>query len=72
MKRGNVIANMDWPTVLLYLIMIILGWLNIYSAVYSDSNPDLLDFSQRHGKQFLWMIASVIIAIIILKVDPGG
>ncbi|MCK4922384.1 MAG: rod shape-determining protein RodA [Bacteroidales bacterium] len=69
MKRGSVIANMDWITVLLYLIMIVLGWLNIYSAVYSDSTSELLDLSHRQGKQFLWMISSIIIATIILIID---
>ncbi len=69
MKRGSIIANIDWITVLLYFIMVFLGWMNIYSAVYTESHPDILDFSQRYGKQFVWILASFIIAILILLVD---
>ena len=69
MKRGSIIANIDWITVLLYFIMVFLGWMNIYSAVYTESHPDIFDFSQRYGKQFVWILASFIIAILILLVD---
>ena len=69
MKRGSIIANMDWLTVLLYLIMVFLGWMNIYSAVYTENHPEIFDFSQRYGKQFIWILASLIIAVLILLID---
>ncbi len=69
MKRGNVFANLDWFTIILFLIMVSMGWLNIFSAVYSEEHPSILDMNQRYGKQFLWICASVIIAMIILFID---
>ena len=69
MKRGSIIANMDWLTVLLYLFMISLGWLNIYSAVYTEEHPEILNLSQRYGKQFMWIIASIALAVLILLID---
>jgi len=69
MKRGSIIANMDWLTVLLYLIMVFMGWMNIYSAVYTENHPEIFDFSQRYGKQFIWILASLIIAVLILLID---
>ncbi len=69
MKRGNLIANLDWITVMLFLLMVFLGWLNIFSAVYSDSHPSILDFDQKYGKQFLWILAAIFIAIAILVID---
>jgi len=69
MKRDNTFANLDWTTVLLYLIMIFLGWLNIYSAGYTENSSDLFDFSQRHGKQLIWIFASIALAVIILIID---
>ena len=69
MRRGNILANLDWLTILLWLLMIIMGWLNIYSAVYSVDSPGIFDFNQRYGKQFFWILAALILAIVILVID---
>jgi rod shape determining protein RodA len=46
-----------------------MGWINIYAAVFNEDHPGLLDFSQRYGKQFLWIIASLVLAIFIVIID---
>ena len=46
-----------------------MGWINIYAAVFNEEHAGLLDFSQRYGKQFLWIIASIILAIFIIIID---
>jgi rod shape determining protein RodA len=67
--RNNIWLNLDWITVLLYLTLVILGWINIYAAVYSDEHQSILDMGQRYGKQLIWIIAGVILAIMVLTVD---
>ncbi|HEY3389284.1 MAG TPA: FtsW/RodA/SpoVE family cell cycle protein, partial [Prolixibacteraceae bacterium] len=67
--RNNILLNLDWITVFLYLILVILGWINIYAAVYSDEHQSILDMGQRYGKQLIWIIAGVILAIMVLTVD---
>ena len=69
MKRGDVIANLDWITVLLFFCLVVLGWVNIYSAVYNPLYPSILDFDQRYGKQFLWICAAFIIAVIVMLIN---
>ena len=46
-----------------------LGWINIYAAVYSDEHQSILDMGQRYGKQLIWIIAGIIIAIMVLTID---
>jgi rod shape determining protein RodA len=46
-----------------------MGWINIYAAVYNDEHSGLLDFSQRYGKQFLWIVASLVLAVFIVIID---
>jgi rod shape determining protein RodA len=46
-----------------------MGWFNIYAAVYNEEHSGLLDMSQRYGKQFIWMVASVVIAIFVVIID---
>jgi rod shape determining protein RodA len=69
MKRGNLIANLDWVTILLYLLLVFLGWLNIFSAVYNESHPSILDFDQRYGMQFVWILAALVMAVAIILID---
>jgi rod shape determining protein RodA len=46
-----------------------MGWFNIYAAVYNEEHAGLLDLSQRYGKQFIWIIASLVIAIFVVIID---
>lgn len=69
MKRGDVIRNLDWLTVALFLVMVIMGWLNIFSAVYSAEHSTIFDLNQRYGKQFIWICAALVMAIFILIIN---
>ncbi len=69
MRRTNILLSTDWITVGLYLLLLILGWLNIYAAVYSEEHRSILDLSQRYGKQLVWMGAAVILAITVFLID---
>ncbi|MCX6239690.1 MAG: rod shape-determining protein RodA [Bacteroidia bacterium] len=67
--HNNIWLNLDWITVFLYLVLVLLGWANIYAAVYSDEHQSIFDMGQRYGKQLIWIIAGVILAILVLTVD---
>jgi len=69
-KRSvNIWSRIDKLTVILFLIMTVMGWFNIYAAVYNDEHKEILDFTQRYGKQFIWILASIILAIIVMIID---
>lgn len=68
-NRNNIWYNLDWFTVILYLALILIGWVNIYAAVYNEEHQSILDMGQRYGKQLIWMIAAIIIAVMVLSVD---
>src|SRR5665647_1728291 len=70
MKTRNTIwINLDWISVFLYVALVLLGWLNIYAAVYSDEHQSIFDMGQRYGKQLIWIIAGAILAIMVLTID---
>lgn len=70
MRKDAFTGKLDWFTVLVYAVMVILGWLNIYAAVYDESaNPSLFDMSLNSGRQLLFIAASVIIILGILILD---
>ena len=53
----------------MYLIFIFLGWVSIYSATFSDTEYEIFDFSTKYGKQFIWILLSFFLIIIILAID---
>lgn len=70
MKRNvNIWKSLDKASILVFLLMLIIGWFNIYAAVYNEEHTRIIDFSQRYGKQFIWIIATIIIAVFVVVTD---
>jgi rod shape determining protein RodA len=66
----GIFYRIDWIIVGLYLALVFIGWLNIYAAVYNESYNHIADFSQKYGKQMLFIIAAIFLAMGILIIDP--
>ncbi len=70
MRRSiNILNNTDWVTIGIYLVLVFLGWINIYAAVFDEQHGSILDLSQRYGKQLIWIIAAIALAITIFLID---
>jgi len=68
-NQKSIFDNIDWVMVIIFLIMILLGWINIYAAVYDEAHKSIFDLSQNYGKQVIWISSSILIATIILLLD---
>ena len=68
-QRNRVVANLDWISILLWLIMIGFGWMNIYSANIMEADTGVFDLSQRFGKQLIWISAALVLAMLLLVLD---
>lgn len=60
--------KLDWWLIFCFLMLILTGWINIYSSIYSEEHNSILDLSQRYGMQFIWILSSIVIAAVILFV----
>jgi len=70
MRRSiNILNNTDWVTIGIYLVLVFLGWINIYAAVFDEQHESILDLSQRYGKQLIWIIAAIALGITIFLID---
>lgn len=58
--------SIDWSLVICYLILVLLGWVNIYASIHSTEPSSIFDWSCRSGKQAVWIGTSFILASIIL------
>ena len=61
--------NVDWMIIGLYLLLCIIGVVNIYAADFNPVNGAFFDLSNRSGKQFLWLGASLVIGLGIMSFD---
>ncbi len=68
-RTNSVWQQLDWWTVLLYTILVLGGWLSIYGASYNFDNASIFSFSERSGKQLVWIGASFIIAFVLIMAD---
>ncbi len=59
----------DKVTIVLYLILVVLGCVTIYAASYNFDNASIFDFSERSGKQIMWIGISLAVSFIILMSD---
>jgi len=69
-NEADISGKLDWVTVLLYILLVSLGWINIYAVVY-DANAvqNIWDLSLNSGRQLLFIAASFIIILAIIIVD---
>jgi len=69
-RDDNISGKLDWVSILLFLTLVLLGWLNIFAAVYDETaNQSIWDLSLNSGRQLLFIAATAIIIMGIVIVD---
>lgn len=71
MRESDIhIERVDWITVLVYFALVMIGWFNIYAAVYDgQAEKSIFDFSINSGKQLVWIGTAIAIIIVIMAAD---
>ncbi len=70
MKRQfNIFHNVDKPVLLLYLLLVLIGWFSIYAADYVEGHAGLLNMETSHGRQSIWILASLVAAAAVLMIN---
>ena len=49
-RRRDIRRNLDWVTIGLYALLVIIGWTAIYSANFSSEHPNVFDFKVHHHR----------------------
>ncbi len=68
-RQKSIFENIDWLLVSIYLVLVVMGWLNIYAAVYNVEHNSIFDLTQSYGKQMIWIGSSLLIALGIMIID---
>ncbi len=72
MRRESIYRKLDWQLILIYLFLVLIGWINVFSSVYDpELSKGILSFSERSGMQFVWILTSFgLAALIIYIINP--
>ncbi|MFA9189753.1 rod shape-determining protein RodA [Flavobacterium sp. FZUC8N2.13] len=62
MKNQSVKKNIDWICIIIYSLLVIMGWLNIYSS-------SLASMEETSNKQLMFIILTIPLIFILLFVD---
>ncbi|TCI85505.1 rod shape-determining protein RodA [Tenacibaculum sp. M341] len=65
-QQNNIFANIDWFSIILFFILVIFGWMNIYAASSTNTDGEILNFSTRYGKQLIFIILTIPLIILVL------
>lgn len=68
-RNINIWNRLDKASIGIFLLLVIIGWFNIYAAVFNEEHTRIIDLSQRYGKQFVWILATIVIAVFVVVID---
>lgn len=69
-REDNISGSLDWVTIGLYLLLVLMGWLNIYAVVYDEGMRQFIfSLSLNSGRQLIFILASFIIISGIVILD---
>lgn len=70
-QQQSFLKNLDWGIIAIYLLLVVFGWLNIYSALYDPENPEILNLTKNYGKQAIWIGTALLVGFGILILDTS-
>ena len=69
-QQGNrFFFNVDWVTILIYIAICAIGFVNIYASIYNPDTAAVFDFSTNYGKQLIFILTGLILGFSILLLD---
>lgn len=70
MRRDDSLTqHVDWWLLSIVVIMLGMGIANVYSAAYDPDHPNIFDFSQKYGKQIMWVGISIFLGFLVFLID---
>ena len=62
-------SKYDWVTIFIYIALVAIGWINIYSASFNEASTSFFDVKQLYTKQLMFICLSVLLIIFILAIE---
>lgn len=69
LARKSLSSRLDWTALLLYMLIVCVGIMAVYSSEYTSLSDPFFDFSKSHMKQLTWFGISLFLGLLILFTD---
>lgn len=68
-KSKSLINNLDWPLFIGFISLIIFGLTTIYSVAFNEEYPNIFSFSEKYGKQIMWICIALFLGLMVFLID---
>lgn len=68
-QNKSITGSVDWVLLTLLLVLMGMGVATIYSVAYEPEHPSIFDFSQKYGKQIMWLGISLFLGMLVFLID---
>ena len=69
--KGRGLKSVDWKLVIYYLLLVVIGWVNIYASIQNEEPSSIFDVNHRCGMQLIWIVSALVLAgIILFLINP--
>lgn len=68
-REKGVIRSLDYWTIVLYIALLVFGWVSVCGASYDYGETDLFSLDTRSGMQIVWIGTSIVLGFVILMLD---
>lgn len=69
-EKSSYLKGLDHILLGLYIVCVMFGWINVYAAVYNpEVDTSFFDMSTNSGRQFIWILTSIILIIFVVVSD---
>lgn len=67
----SILKRIDWLSIFIYIALVTIGWISIYSSTFTEADASIFDFSTLHGKQLFFIGASMVAILVILALEAN-
>ncbi|WP_190809891.1 rod shape-determining protein RodA [Flagellimonas sp. S3867] len=71
MSGRGLFGRIDWFTVFIYVFLVLIGWVNIYSTTMTDTSASIFDFSTLYGKQLFFIGLALVGIVLVLFIETN-
>ncbi len=71
MLGSSILRRIDWLSVLIFVLLVAIGWVNIYSSTFSQDGGSLFDMSQLYGKQLAFIGFSFLAIVLVMGLEAS-
>lgn len=71
MSGSYLLRRVDWVSILIFALLVGIGWLNIYSSTFDESATSIFDLSQLYGKQLMFIGISLVLIMLVMALDAN-